>query len=338
MKSKKTTKVILYSVLVFVLALAVYAFAGQKMSFEEAIQKKNRTVVKKQKNHIQNASIKAMSREERQKQYIQTLRRKAEQTANGNYAYLKQKYELGTLHMFDAETIMQLGFARSMKSVSLLCNMLTTYHGAEIRIASAKALGSIGDLKAIPVLIEALAHEDYLTRVAAAGALVKLGKSDEAFAVLAEVAQKQNVEKWKIDVEDRVEQYSGKIKEQKREEYASSFRNASLPRKAITHLGKIGSEQALDAVEPALYDVDEFVRLRAGGVLMESERKGKAIPVLEAIVSNPMITKSVRSAALSAIASGKGKKERAILEKYKKSSNRYLSGKAEKLIKKIAGK
>jgi HEAT repeat protein len=340
--TRKIKNIVWVIVGIMLLGTGIYAGTGQKMSFEEAQQKKESRKKTKASEPKQQAMSKeqwkSMPKKEKRKHIAQMMQAEAAVGADHELDYIRKQYLKGKLYPPADDTIIKLGGAKYKEAVPLFIEILKNYHVTDIRVSVAEALGNIGDSTAITVLLEALEYKDYQIKVAAAIALVKLDRSDDAFPVLAKVAQKKDIKNWDIDVESRLENYLDSEKEQKRKEYKESFANGSLPSKAVRYLGEIGSEPALDVIEKSLYDQNEFVRLRAGSILMKTNRKETAFPVLVAIVSDSSITRSVRSAALSAIAKGGGEKERAILEKYKNSNNKYLSKKAIKLIRKMGDK
>ncbi len=329
---------------IMLLGTGIYAGTGLKMSFEEAQQKKEN----RKKNEISGNKYQAMSKEqwknmskeEQQKYVVQEMEAEAKKEAPNNLTLLQKILEKGKFHPADSQIIIRLSGAKEKKAVPMLLEILKGNYITGIRISAAEALGNIGDISAHDELKNVLGDNDIQIKLEAAIALFKLGYSKEAFPVLEMVAKRQNADHWNLDVSDHIDysNYSETEKEIKRPALIEDFKNKSLPSKAIRYLGEIGSEQALNVVESAINDPNEFVRLSAGSVLMETERKEIVIPVLEDIASNASISRSVRSAALSVIAKGKGAKEKAILEKYRKSNNEYLSKKAEKLIDKMEGK
>ncbi len=327
---------------IMLLGTCIYAGTGLKMSFEEAQQKKeNREKPEtsgKKYQAMSKEQWKSMSADEKYKYQMKQFQAEAEKEAPGNLEYIKREFEKGTLLPPADTSILKLGGAKYKPALPLLIDILKNYNVTDIRVSAAEALGNIDDSAAIPALIEALGYKDYQIQVEAAVALVKLGQADEAFPVLAKVVQKEDIENWDVDVESRLGNYPESIKNQKRQEYKERFKNKSLPSKAVRYLGEIGSEPALNIIEKGLDDPNEFVRLQAGSILMETERKNIAIPVLEQIIENHVITRSVRSSAMFAIASGKGDEERKILEKYSKSKDEYIAKKARKAIKRLEDK
>ncbi|MBN1594909.1 HEAT repeat domain-containing protein [candidate division FCPU426 bacterium] len=326
------------------LGTGIYAGTSLKMSFEEAQQKKesrkNTETSGSQYQAMSQEKWKSMSKEEQQKYAVQELEAKAKKEAPNNLALLQKKLEKGKFHPADSQIIIGLSGAKEKKAVPVLLEILKGNYIIGIRKSAAEALGNIGDVAAHDELKKVLGDSDIQIKLEAAVALLKLGYSQEAFPVLEMVAKRQNTNHWNIDVSDQIDysNYSETETEIKRRELIEDYKNSSLPSKAIRYLGEIGSKQALNVIESALNDPDKFVRLGAGSVLMETEKKEKAIPVLEDIVSDATITRSVRSAALSAIAKGNGDKEKGILIKYLKSDDDYLSKKAKKLIEKMEGK
>ena len=338
-------KNILWGVIgIMLLGTGIYAGTGLKMSFEEAQQKKENC----KKNEISGNKYQAMSKEEwknmskkeKQKYAVQMLEAEAKEEAPENLILLQSILEKGKFHPADSQLIVRLGGAKEKKAAPILLKILKGNYITRIRVTAAEALGNIGDISAHGELKNVLDDSDIQIKLEAAIALFKLGYSQAAFPVLEMVVKRQNADHWNLDVSDQIDygNYSETEKKIKRQELIEDLKNKSLPSKAIRYLGEINSGQALNIIESAINDPNEFVRLSAGSVLMETDRKEIVIPVLEDIASNASISRSVRSAALSVIAKGKGAKEKAILEKYRESNNEYLSKKAKKLIDKMEGK
>lgn len=326
------------------LGTGIYAHTGQKMSFEETQQKKEA----REKAEVRGNKQKSMSKEQwksmsadEQYQYqMQMMQAEAVKEAPENLEYIKKEYKKGTLYPPADTSILKLGGAKYKQAVPVLIEILKNYNVADIRVSTAEALGNIGDPLAIPVLKEALGYNDYRIKVEAAVALVKLGRIEEAFPILEKVAKKGDVKNWQIDMKKRystVTFMSEEEKSKRRAETVADFKEKVLPSKAIRCLGSVGDAKSSAVIKNALQDKNEFVRLRAGSEMMEMD-KNAAIPVLEKIIFDGNVSRSVRSAAMSALAKGKGEKEKNILKRYVRFGDQYLSDKAKKLIREMEGK
>lgn len=323
----------------------IYAATSQNMSFEEALQKKESLRTPVANVNIYHGMTKEqwvhLSASEKQKYAVEKMSEEARSGASENLEIIEKGYRKGTLLPPADDVILQLGAAKYKPAVPLLIDILKNYSVTDIRVSAAEALGNIGDETAISVLIEALGYKDYQIKVEAAVALVKLGRTTEAFALLAKVAKKEDIDAWDIDVSAKYTSITFLSKEEinrRRTELQQEIKNKMLPTKALKSLGEIKDNQSINVLAGALFDKNEFVRLEAASQLMATDKKGEALVALDKIIANDEITKSVRLAALSVVAKGKGAEEIKLLKKYEKYSDKELAKAAIKLINEIEGK
>ncbi|WP_051056148.1 HEAT repeat domain-containing protein [Cylindrospermum stagnale] len=90
-----------------------------------------------------------------------------------------------------------LGYINSHESVDELIKVLSNINeDSSVREYSARALGEIGDCKAIPVLVTAITEKNLSVRRNAAEALVRVGTSD----TLAKLIQNPNIDIYDLDI------------------------------------------------------------------------------------------------------------------------------------------
>jgi HEAT repeat protein len=165
------------------------------------------------------------------------------------------------------------------KAVEALMEALGPTYGALARAHAAESLGNLGDAKAVPVLMAALADPYRLTRSYAARALGKLGdvqaveallktmESDEFFGVRAEAAEAL-----------------GKLCEDKDTDQCGKVRRALLAqKKAEQERQKHGAEEGRGV--RVLGEVDRSLR-RLGELVEQAETQVKEIQ--SAVVRNDL--------------------------------------------------
>ncbi|MCD4812975.1 HEAT repeat domain-containing protein [bacterium] len=307
MKSKNLIRFSLYGTLVFILALAGYTFAGQKMSFEEAFAKKNAAskaaYQKTAKKTEWNADIQAHQLQEK---YAKEVEANIQRVEEG----------LASTEVRCDRAILNLARAKDPKAVPILSKFILQDDCAYDRKTAAEALQAIGDPIAIPALEAALEDKDYRVRVNAASALVAFKQYDAAFPTLKNIALKKNIENWVID-------YSGEGRIKNQPDYKGDIQiiNDFLPSEALLALGDINDKKSIEVIKQCLQDENSFVRFHAGFILLEKKDTKKALPVLEKIINNPNITISVRASAIRAIVQSNGTQEKKLINDFLNSSD-----------------
>lgn len=148
-----------------------------------------------------------------------------------------------------------------------------------VRREAAKSLGKIGDGRAIPPLIVALKDEDRYGREGAAEGLGEMG--DNAFPSLAEAMMDDD---WHVRMgaaialriignRDALPVLIGAMQDE----------NRFVRREVIKSLGRIGDHSVVDTLISALKDPDRSVRLRAVSALSKCNDRRVIEPLIEAL-------------------------------------------------------
>ena len=98
-----------------------------------------------------------------------------------------------------------LGVYRVTEAYDILVKLLRSEPNFHVRIASAAALGKLGDMQAVPVLLKACDDESVQIRLTSAFSLIRLGMANDkkVFTTLRAIAMGDGKETWKT--EDKID-------------------------------------------------------------------------------------------------------------------------------------
>lgn len=148
-----------------------------------------------------------------------------------------------------------------------------------VRREAAKSLGKIGDEHAIPALINALKDEDRYGREGAAEGLGGMG--EKAFSSLIRAIKDED---WHVRMGAAIAfRIIGDKNALKVLIPAMKDENRFVRREVIKSLGRIGDHSVIDTLIAALKDPDRSVRLRAVSALSKCNDKRVIEPLIEAL-------------------------------------------------------
>lgn len=314
---KKRTKTLLKlmwgftAILFFV--IIVYAGAGTKMTFEEAMVKKE-------------AKRRIAADQEKQEVNIDQLEKEKYKTkVEINIAKIREELKTDSPSM--RRSILELKLAQDKRATSVLIEVIHVSDYAVLREEAAETLGSIGDKKAVPELIKILDDKDYQVKLAAAGALVKLGEIDRAFPMLKDIAQKKDYLSWPIDM--RI-----KTRGAWQQEQAKRCREESLPMKALQILGQLGTQPCLEILQNSLNDDNSILRIDAAYWLLKNRyAEQSALQAIDGVIANPNNSALLRISAINRLSEAPKKAACQILEKYQYNQETQIAQSAQKLLK-----
>lgn len=189
---------------------------------------------------------------------------------------------LQALHSHDEEireeaarALGELGDRRAVNPLIELLNDDNRY----VRREAAKSLGKIGDEKAIPALISALKDEDRYGREGAAEGLGEMGEN--AYSPLIRA---MNDSDWHVRMGAAIAlRIIGNKDALKVLIPAMNDENRFVRREVIKSLGRIGDHSVVNTLISALKDPDRSVRLRAVSALSKCNDKRVIEPLIEAL-------------------------------------------------------
>ena len=281
-----------------------------------------------------------MSEAERFEHQVLMAQVEAAKGDRGSAANLMELIREGRMVEISSDMMAQMGNAgpyAEKEAVRLFLKVLEDHPIGAVRAEAAISLAASGDERAVPALLKALKDRDVQVQVKAAEGLIRLGEEEAAYPTLARVALKEDVEHWVIELEDGPEFLSKEEETERKKELINRHKEKTLPSWALRHLQKIDSPEKHQIFEKALKDSNTFVRYRAASALMKVGRKQEAIPALDDIVSDVSVSIEYRKVALSALASGRGEKERSIIIKWKQSDEKEIAERAAALYRKYWG-
>lgn len=249
--------------------------------------------------------------------------------------WIEKGLERGELYRSDSAdmSIMELAKAKDKRAVSVLIKVMKDYSVTEARIDAAEALGVINDRAAIPALKDALQDKDYQVKVAAAEALIAFGDYKAALPILTQVALKEEIEKWSVDVDYNLSRVGDMEKE--RRELASERKERVLPSQAIRVLAKTDNVGVINVFIKCLLDRNISVRLTAASALVDFKQESEVMRVLENIAYNRNLDGFDRSEAINILAKTKSRNAKKILQKLAGDKDDYVAREAKEALHKI---
>ncbi|KPK96112.1 hypothetical protein AMJ80_01865 [bacterium SM23_31] len=134
-----------------------------------------------------------------------------------------------------------------------------------VRKSAAEGLGHIGDKRAAPALKNAIEDSLVEVRIEAAGALVKLGISndDKIFSTLEYFVRGKNIDTWNVRIS-----FLENMTEEEREIYKNNHVQ-SIRKKAMTCIADINLPKTKSLLEDMTKDPNEIIRKWAEKLLKE---------------------------------------------------------------------
>lgn len=210
--------------------------------------------------------------------------------------------------------------------VEVLLEVVEKHRIAVVRSQALTQLRYLGDNSAIRRLKDLLNNEeDIAVRVYIVRTLICLNEEEGSLDILANVARKKEIDKWKVDTTSLWSGYSISQKEKA----LKKRKEVSIPNAALEGLAEIGTEEAKSVIREALNDENPFVRLTASRILLKFNEKSKVFPVIANIARDADMEDLARVSAIKFLGQ---MNEINIIESLLADENNYIRKEAEKVL------